>query len=169
MLKSLSWATRTVFPSDTREILFSASELQGCPFPPLLLKAQVQTSIRLTDVPATITTELGTESRFSFPDDAPPGRPSNGSAVSLTGNPDIRVPETVEIEDGLRARREETGKDADRDARTPRERPEETEGRQNTREALKTSAQDRIATKRETEERVFRHVPGGTWLNQVRS
>ncbi|KAJ1104270.1 hypothetical protein NDU88_001682 [Pleurodeles waltl] len=92
------------------------------------------------------------ESRFSFPDDALPGRPSNVSAVSLIGNTDIRVPETGEIEDGLRAKKEEKGKDAERAARTPRGRPEETEGRPNTREALKTSTQDRIAIKEETEE-----------------
>ncbi|KAJ1153349.1 hypothetical protein NDU88_006110 [Pleurodeles waltl] len=98
-----------------------------------------------------------------------PGRPSNVSAVSLTGNPDILVPEMVEIEDGLRTKGEEKEKDANRAVRTPRERPEEAEGRSNTREALKTSAQDQISTKGETEEREFRHVPGGTWLNQVRS
>ncbi|KAJ1134183.1 hypothetical protein NDU88_000639, partial [Pleurodeles waltl] len=109
----------------------------------------------------------GPESRFSFPGDAPPGRPSNISAVSLRGNPDIQVPETVEIEDGLRAGRENRGEDADKDERTPSERPEDTEGRPNTREALKTSAQGRIATKRETEGRELRHVPGGTWLNQT--
>ncbi|KAJ1105246.1 hypothetical protein NDU88_002654 [Pleurodeles waltl] len=60
----------------------------------------------------------------------------------------------------------ESGTDANRDARTASERPEDTEGRPNAREALKASAQGRIATKRETEGREFSHVPGGTWLNQ---
>ncbi|KAJ1112762.1 hypothetical protein NDU88_001023 [Pleurodeles waltl] len=121
---------------------------------------------RQTDVPATVSTESGTESRFSFHDDTLTGRPSNVSAASLAGNPDIRVPETVKIEDGLRAARGEKEKDADRAGRTPRGGSEETEGTPRTREALNTSTQDRIATKEETEERELCHVPGGTWLNQ---
>ncbi|KAJ1107707.1 hypothetical protein NDU88_005096 [Pleurodeles waltl] len=95
-----------------------------------------------------------------------PGRHSNVGAASLAGNPDILVPETVKIEDGLRARRVEEERDADRAGGTPRGGPEETEGTLSTREALNPSAQDRIATKEEAEERELRHVPGGTKLNQ---
>ncbi|KAJ1100939.1 hypothetical protein NDU88_006014 [Pleurodeles waltl] len=125
---------------------------------------------RQTDVPATVRTESGTESRFSLPDDALPGRHSNVGDASLAGNPNIRVPETVKIEDGLRVRRvEEEERDADRAGGTTRGGPEETEGTPSTREALNPSAQDQIATKEEAEERELRHVPGGTWLNQVRS
>ncbi|KAJ1126067.1 hypothetical protein NDU88_004480 [Pleurodeles waltl] len=108
-------------------------------------------TIRLTDIPATRTTESGTESRFSFPDDAPPGRPSNVDAGSLTGNPDIRFPETVDRKDRLHAREEDGEKNADRDERTRSERPEDTERRPDTGETLKESAQGRIATKREPE------------------
>ncbi|KAJ1182249.1 hypothetical protein NDU88_007443 [Pleurodeles waltl] len=62
---------------------------------------------RQTDVPATVRTESGTESRFSLLADALSGRHSNIDAASLAGNPDIRVPETVKTDDGLRARRVE--------------------------------------------------------------
>ncbi|KAJ1099623.1 hypothetical protein NDU88_004722 [Pleurodeles waltl] len=93
------------------------------------------------DVPATITAESVTESRSAFIDNALPGRLSNEHAVNLTGNPDIRVPEIVEIDDGLGARAEEKEKDADRDVKTPSERPEAIKGKRNDREARRASAQ----------------------------
>ncbi|KAJ1139266.1 hypothetical protein NDU88_005641 [Pleurodeles waltl] len=121
---------------------------------------------RLADVPATITAESGTESRSALIDNAPPRRLSNEHAVNITGNPDIRVPEIVEIDDGLGQRAEGKGKDADRDAKTRSERPEAVKGNQNAREARRTDAQAQSATERESEGREFGHVPGGTWLNQ---
>ncbi|KAJ1207542.1 hypothetical protein NDU88_002933 [Pleurodeles waltl] len=109
------------------------------------------------------------ESRSAFIDDAPPGRLRNENAVNLTGNLDIRVPEIVEIDDGLGVRAEEKEKNADRDEKTPSERPEAVKGKRNARGARRTSTHAQIATERESEGRAFRHVPGGTWLNQVRS
>ncbi|KAJ1144729.1 hypothetical protein NDU88_011026 [Pleurodeles waltl] len=108
---------------------------------------------------ATGSTESGTE---SFHDDALTGRPNNVSTASLAGNPDIRVPETIKIEDGLRAARVGKEKNVDRAGRMPRGESEETERTPRTREALKTNTQDRIATKEETEEREPCHVPGGS-------
>ncbi|KAJ1172689.1 hypothetical protein NDU88_004533 [Pleurodeles waltl] len=120
---------------------------------------------QLADVPATITAESGAESRSDFIDDAPPGRQSNENTVNLAGDPDIRVTEIVEIDDGL----EEKEKNANRDEKTLSERPEAEKGKRNARGARRTSTQAQIATERESEGRAFRHVPGGTWLNQVRS
>ncbi|KAJ1084735.1 hypothetical protein NDU88_004881 [Pleurodeles waltl] len=71
-----------------------------------------------TDVPATVRTESGTESRFSLHGDALPGRHGNVDTTSITGNPDIRVPDAVKIEDGLRSggggRRRESRENAER-------------------------------------------------------
>ncbi|KAJ1180335.1 hypothetical protein NDU88_005557 [Pleurodeles waltl] len=72
---------------------------------------------RQTDSPATSRTESGTESRFSIPCDALSGRHSNNNATCFTGNPDIRVPEALKVDDGLRARRALEARDAKGDAR----------------------------------------------------
>ncbi|KAJ1092918.1 hypothetical protein NDU88_006028 [Pleurodeles waltl] len=122
----------------------------------------IQECSRLTDIPATNTTESGTESRFYFLDDALPGRPSNHDAASLKGNPDIRVPEGIEKKNGLHEEEGEEKENADEDAGPERRRADSGE-------TMKTTTQGQITTKREPEGRRFRHVPGGTWLNQVRS
>ncbi|KAJ1127905.1 hypothetical protein NDU88_006298 [Pleurodeles waltl] len=73
------------------------------------------------DVPATVRTESGTVSQFSLHGDALPGHHGNVDTTSLTGNPDIRVPDAVKIEDGLRAQRVvEEEEDAKRAEKTPR-------------------------------------------------
>ncbi|KAJ1217202.1 hypothetical protein NDU88_004797 [Pleurodeles waltl] len=95
-------------------------------------------------------------------DDAPPGRHSNVDAGNLTGNPDIRVPERVERENGLRARGAERQENADRGERRRDGRPEDTRRRLNPGEALEASDQDRIETKRRPEGRGLSHVPGRT-------
>ncbi|KAJ1150559.1 hypothetical protein NDU88_003349 [Pleurodeles waltl] len=71
------------------------------------------------------------------------------------------------MDDGLAAREEEEGKDANREVKTRSVRPEAVKEDQSTREARRTSAQAQSATERESEGREFRHVPGGTWLNQM--
>ncbi|KAJ1117754.1 hypothetical protein NDU88_005951 [Pleurodeles waltl] len=124
---------------------------------------------RLTDIPATNTTESGTESRFYFLDDTPSGRPSNHGAASLKGNPDIRVPEGIEKKNGLHKEEGEKNENADEDAGPERRRPGDTEKRPDAGKTLKMTTQCQITTKREPEGRRFHHVPGGTWLNQVRS
>ncbi|KAJ1102836.1 hypothetical protein NDU88_000277 [Pleurodeles waltl] len=134
------------------------------PSPTQLLEVECS---RLAEVPATPTAESGTESRSALLDNAPPGRLSNDHAANIIGNPDIRVPEMVERDDGLTVRGEEEGKDADRDVKTRSVRPEAVKEDGNTREARRTSAQAQSATKRKSEGREFHHVPGGTWLNQT--
>ncbi|KAJ1138548.1 hypothetical protein NDU88_004929 [Pleurodeles waltl] len=117
-------------------------------------------------MPATGVTESGTVSRFSFMDDAPPGYHGNIDADKLPGNPDIRVPERVERENGLRARGAERQENADRGERRQGERPEDRGRRLNIGEILEAKDQGRIETKRRPEGRRLRHVPGGTWLNK---
>ncbi|KAJ1176372.1 hypothetical protein NDU88_001654 [Pleurodeles waltl] len=123
-----------------------------------------------TDVPANVQTESRTESRFSLHGDALPGRHGNVDTTSLTANPDIRVPDAVTIEDGLCARRVvEEEEDAETAEKSQRGGFGKTEETSNKREAPHPSTKDRIETKEEIEERELRHVPGGTWLNQVRT
>ncbi|KAJ1127082.1 hypothetical protein NDU88_005488 [Pleurodeles waltl] len=74
-----------------------------------------------TDAPATLRTESGTESRFSLHGNALPGRHGNIDTTSLTWNLDIRVPDAVKIDDGLRARCVvEEEEDAERAEEKPR-------------------------------------------------
>ncbi|KAJ1084920.1 hypothetical protein NDU88_005060 [Pleurodeles waltl] len=92
-------------------------------------------------------------------------------AACLAGNPDIRVPETVKTDDGLRAGRVGEEGDAERHGGATKGGPEETEGRPTSREPRKPVVQERIETGEEPEERELRqlrHVPGGTWLNQCK-
>ncbi|KAJ1135815.1 hypothetical protein NDU88_002245 [Pleurodeles waltl] len=130
--------------------------------------AQPQWCSRLTEVPATPTAESGTEFRSALPDNAPPGRLSNDHVTNSSGNPEIRVPERVERDDGLGAReKDEEGNDADREEKTRSIRPETVNEDRSRREARRTNAQARSATERDSERREFRHIPGGTWLDQV--
>ncbi|KAJ1217546.1 hypothetical protein NDU88_005140 [Pleurodeles waltl] len=99
-------------------------------------------------------------------DDAPPGRHGNDDADKLPGNPDIRVPERVERENGLRAPGAERQENADRGERRRDERLEDRGRRLNTGEILEAKDQGRIETKRRPEGRGLRHVPVGTWLNK---
>ncbi|KAJ1175743.1 hypothetical protein NDU88_001030 [Pleurodeles waltl] len=123
----------------------------------------------MTDAPATLRTELGTESRISLHGYALPGRHGNINNTSLTGNPDSRVPEVLEIDDGLRAQHVVEEEYAERAEETPRGGFVTIEETSNQREALHPNTQDRIEAREETEKRELRHVPGGTWLNQVRT
>ncbi|KAJ1120067.1 hypothetical protein NDU88_008250 [Pleurodeles waltl] len=63
--------------------------------------------------------------RFCCVDDATPGYHDNGDAGKLLGNPDIRVPERIEKENGLCARGAEQGGNADGDERKGNERTNE--------------------------------------------
>ncbi|KAJ1152263.1 hypothetical protein NDU88_005039 [Pleurodeles waltl] len=128
---------------------------------------RVSTYHRQTDVPATVRAESGTESRFSLLADARTGRHSNMDAACLAGNPDIRVPETVKRDDGLRAARVGEEGDAERHGGATKGGPEETGGCPTSREPRKPVVQERIESREDPEERELRHIPGGTWLNQV--
>ncbi|KAJ1155314.1 hypothetical protein NDU88_008045 [Pleurodeles waltl] len=125
------------------------------------------TWLNQTDAPANLRPESGTESRFFPHGDALPGRHGIINDASLTGNPDFRVPEELEIDDGLRARRgieEEVVESMDE---TPRGGILNIEEKSNQREALHPNVQDRIEDREETEKREPHHVPGGTWHNQT--
>ncbi|KAJ1169344.1 hypothetical protein NDU88_001237 [Pleurodeles waltl] len=88
-------------------------------------------------------------------------------ASCLAGNPDIRVHETVKTDDGLHAAHVVAGKDAGREKEEEKGRPEETGGHLTTEEPRESAVQNLAETGEVPERRELRHVPGGTWLNQV--
>ncbi|KAJ1152895.1 hypothetical protein NDU88_005669 [Pleurodeles waltl] len=125
----------------------------------------------------------GTESWFSEPcesDNKDIGNPDeripdplpehhgDEDAIAITGNPDIRVPEVIERDNGLHACCALRTEDAEEDAaekrrrQSPSRRPQEEDQKN-------SSIEDTAMGKEGPEEREHRHVPGGTWLNQVRS
>ncbi|KAJ1179948.1 hypothetical protein NDU88_005178 [Pleurodeles waltl] len=115
--------------------------------------------------------ESGTESRLSVPCDALSGRHDNMDAACLTGNPDIRVPETLKENDGLCAwrvseERNATG-DAGGDAKKEKRGHCDTRGDSATEELRTASVQDRTETGEVSEGHDLRHVLGGAWLNQT--
>ncbi|KAJ1217805.1 hypothetical protein NDU88_005393 [Pleurodeles waltl] len=91
----------------------------------------------------------------------------NEDADTSTGNPDIRVPEGIESEDGLRARDAKRSEDADGGAERRSERPEDPEKRRQNEETQKTSDQGELDIRRGSEGREIRHVPGERPLTQL--
>ncbi|KAJ1169673.1 hypothetical protein NDU88_001564 [Pleurodeles waltl] len=95
-------------------------------------------------------------------------------ASAITGNRDIRVPEGLERDNGLKVQRAlfiETAEgddlekgDAERRGRTPNQSRRTQEKAQRS-----PSPGDTTMGKEGPEGRELRHVPGGTWLNQVQS
>ncbi|KAJ1206232.1 hypothetical protein NDU88_001641 [Pleurodeles waltl] len=111
---------------------------------------------------ATLRTESGTESRLSLHGDALPGRHGNIDNTSLTGNPDIRVPKALKIDNGLHAQCVvEEEEDAERAEETPKGGFVTIEETSNQREAPHPNTKDRIEAREEIEKRELRHVPGG--------
>ncbi|KAJ1216448.1 hypothetical protein NDU88_004050 [Pleurodeles waltl] len=106
---------------------------------------------RQTDVPATLQTESGTESRFSFPSDALSGRHDNTDVACLAGNPDIRVPVALKIDDGLRAARVAAEGDAGGEKEKEKGEPEKG-GRHLTPEERRESAIQDLAETGEVSE-----------------
>ncbi|KAJ1113840.1 hypothetical protein NDU88_002081 [Pleurodeles waltl] len=124
---------------------------------------------RQTDVPATLKTESGTESRFSFTSDALSGRHDNTDAACLAGKPDSRVPEALKVDDGLRASRVAAEGDAGGEKEKEKGGPEKSGRRPTTEELRESAVQDLAETGEVSEGRKLRHVPGGTWLDQDKS
>ncbi|KAJ1108486.1 hypothetical protein NDU88_005862 [Pleurodeles waltl] len=124
----------------------------------------------------------GTESRFSEPCDSdhndignPDGRIPDSvpehhggeDAIAVTGNPDIRVPDVMKRDNRLQARGALGAEDAKEDAVEKRGRKLVPSGRLEEEEEKNSSTGDVATGKEGLEERELRHVPGGTWLNQV--
>ncbi|KAJ1099565.1 hypothetical protein NDU88_004665 [Pleurodeles waltl] len=125
----------------------------------------------------------GTESRFSEPCDSDhndignrdgriphsvPKHHGDEDAIAVTGNPDIRVPDIVKRDNRLRAQGALGAEDAEEDAVEKRGRKPVPSGRPEEEEEKNSSTGDVATGKEGPEERELRHVPGGTWLNQVR-
>ncbi|KAJ1121132.1 hypothetical protein NDU88_009260 [Pleurodeles waltl] len=97
-------------------------------------------------------------------EDDSPSYQGNGDAGNRLGNPDIRVPERTEKDDGLCARGTEKDKNADRDEK---ERNEETkDGNRNGNNEVPLEINGQPCARRRAEGRELRHVPGGTWLTK---
>ncbi|KAJ1126711.1 hypothetical protein NDU88_005117 [Pleurodeles waltl] len=134
---------------------------------------------RQLELPATSQETSGTESRFSYLCDEcngignPSGRipePLKGrqdDAIGVSGNPDIWVPKRMKRDEGLRVgcvpKKEDAGGDAERDGEGNQEREE----RGPPEEPKMFSVKDTTMSGEPTEGCKLRHVPGGTWLNQV--
>ncbi|KAJ1114744.1 hypothetical protein NDU88_002975 [Pleurodeles waltl] len=88
-------------------------------------------------------------------------------AIAIPGNPDIRVREEVEREDGLRARGALPKEDAKEGEAELGGRIEKAPNRAQEEEQKDTSLGDNPKGREGPEERERRHVPGGTWLSQV--
>ncbi|KAJ1126765.1 hypothetical protein NDU88_005171 [Pleurodeles waltl] len=115
--------------------------------------------------------ESGTASRFSLENAVPPGRHDNGDADTSTGNPDIRVPEEIEGEDGLPAGDAKRSEDADGGAERRDAGPGDPGKRPKNEEIQETSDQGRLETQGRPEGREIRHVaaPGGAQLMPAKS
>ncbi|KAJ1106906.1 hypothetical protein NDU88_004304 [Pleurodeles waltl] len=109
--------------------------------------------------------ESGTGFRSCCGDGASPRYPGNGDAGNCLGNPDIRVPERTEKEDGLCVRGADEDKNADIDEK---ERDDETKTRnRNGNREVTLETRGQLCAGRRAEGRKLRHIPGGTWLTKV--
>ncbi|KAJ1193278.1 hypothetical protein NDU88_002579 [Pleurodeles waltl] len=117
---------------------------------------------RLSDHPAPEVPESETIPRFHVGDDALPWCQGNADAGNCLGNPDIRVPESIEREDGLCAVSAKEKQDADGD-----EEEEGTNDRgcaKSNEDILKGNGLPKAG--KEAEGHKLRHVPKGTWLTK---
>ncbi|KAJ1177558.1 hypothetical protein NDU88_002811 [Pleurodeles waltl] len=83
----------------------------------------------------------------------------NGDAGNFLGNPDIRVPDRTEREDGLRLQEEEDEQNAEN-----AERKETEGGRRNGNSVVPSEITGQLGKEKNGDTRAFRHAPGGTWL-----
>ncbi|KAJ1138976.1 hypothetical protein NDU88_005355 [Pleurodeles waltl] len=82
-------------------------------------------------------------------------------------NPDIRVPDVIESEDGLHAARTFKNRDSEEGAAKSGDREETPTTRKMEEEAPNTSPRDTVTGQGGPEELEHRLVPGGTWLSQT--
>ncbi|KAJ1104321.1 hypothetical protein NDU88_001733 [Pleurodeles waltl] len=98
--------------------------------------------------------------------DSVPEHHGDEDAIAVTGNPDIRVPDVMKKDNGLRAAHALGAEDAKKDAVEKRGRKSVRSGRPEEEEEKNSSTGDAATGKEGPEERKLRHVSGGTWLNQ---
>ncbi|KAJ1207464.1 hypothetical protein NDU88_002855 [Pleurodeles waltl] len=148
------------------------------------MPVRANTCSRVSESPATSQTKPGAEYRFLGPgrhDNEDIGNPDGripdqipavleeGKTIAMTGNPDIRVPDAIEREDGLRARCTFTNTDAEEGEAENGRRRETSTTQTKKGEPTETDPGDTITGEEGPEELKRRHIPGGTWLSQVRS
>ncbi|KAJ1207105.1 hypothetical protein NDU88_002497 [Pleurodeles waltl] len=119
-------------------------------------------SSRLSDNTAPDAPEWRTTLCVRGRDNDMPCSQGNGDAGKTLGNPDIRVPERTERNDGLGARREEGGQNADNE-----EKQETEDGRRKGNNEVPSKITGQQWERKRVETRTLRHVPGGTWLTKV--
>ncbi|KAJ1114743.1 hypothetical protein NDU88_002974 [Pleurodeles waltl] len=90
-----------------------------------------------------------------------PGKQTEEDAIAIPGNPDIRVPEEVEREDGLRARSALLKEDAKEGEAERRGRAEKAPDQAQEEEQKDTSPGDNPKGREGPEEHERHHVPGG--------
>ncbi|KAJ1138845.1 hypothetical protein NDU88_005226 [Pleurodeles waltl] len=86
-------------------------------------------------------------------------------------NPDFRVPEKEKLDDGLRKGAQEEEETEDANGRAEEEENagvQDGEGASGNSDVPSTKTDPTKETKQE-ETRIHRHIPGGTWLNKIRS
>ncbi|KAJ1207511.1 hypothetical protein NDU88_002902 [Pleurodeles waltl] len=145
MSAKVSSAARTPEPHKAQEVWMTGLTLGHCS--------------RLSDNLAPGAPESGTVFRSCCRVDASHRCHSNDDAGNRLGNPDIRVRDSQEKEDGLCARVDEEETNAVGNERKEDEERRDPEGNGNCEDTLKTKSQPRAG--RRTEGRDLRHVPGG--------
>ncbi|KAJ1125321.1 hypothetical protein NDU88_003753 [Pleurodeles waltl] len=95
-----------------------------------------------------------------------PARRRDGETIAEAANPDIRVPDSVKTDDGLRPLRALKTRDADVGEMEGGERKETVHEETPTKEQTDTGTEDTATGQEGPKELEHRHVPGGTWLSQ---
>ncbi|KAJ1143447.1 hypothetical protein NDU88_009756 [Pleurodeles waltl] len=145
---------------------------------PIPCRGTMATRIRQLEFPATSRVTSGTESRFPNPcddhdgignpsgriPDSQSGHHGNEDAISFTGNPDIRVPERLKRDDGLRAGGALEEEDAGEDVSGEKRRNREPERRPPTEEPKNSSVNDNTTRLEVPEERDSATSPEGRGL-----
>ncbi|KAJ1148578.1 hypothetical protein NDU88_001406 [Pleurodeles waltl] len=91
-----------------------------------------------------------------------PGQPTEEDAITIPGNPDIRVSDGIERKDGLRPRGALGREDAKEEGAERRGDTEERFDRKQEEEQKEASSEDNPKGREGPEEPERRHVPGGT-------
>ncbi|KAJ1142036.1 hypothetical protein NDU88_008364 [Pleurodeles waltl] len=95
-----------------------------------------------------------------------PGQPTEEDAITIPGNPDIRVSDGIERKDRLRARIASGKEDAKEEGAERGGGTEERPDHKQEEEQKEASSEDNPKGREGPEEPERRHIPGGTWLSQ---